>query len=147
MTEYIILGFTILGAILGYLKGFLKQISSLAGIVIGYLTARLFSSQIHHFLVENHILSENLSNSLSFFLTIALAIIAMKFLSALIENLLKSIGLNFTNRFAGLIFGAVKYFFIVMFVMSFLYKLHMITPENSTQNAIDLIGLFSSVVW
>jgi len=147
MTEYIIWGFTILGAILGYLKGFLRQVSSLAGIVIGYLAARLFSSQMHHFFVEKHILSENSSNSFSFFLTIVLAIIAVKLLSALIGNLLKSIGLNFINRFAGLVFGAVKYFFIVMFVMSFLYKLHVITPENSSKNAIDLIGLFSYVVW
>ncbi|MDR3272183.1 MAG: CvpA family protein [Flavobacteriaceae bacterium] len=147
MTEYILLGFTALGAVLGYFKGFLKQISSLAGIVIGYLAARLFSLQMHDFLIEKHILSENYSDSLSFFLTIVLVIIAVKFLSAMTETLLKNIGLSFTNRFAGLLLGAVKYFFIVMFVMSFLYKLHVITHENSSQNAIDLIELFGSVVW
>ncbi len=145
--EYILTGSVIFGAVIGYNKGFLQQISSIIGLIAGYLITVMFLSQTHQFLIEKGILSANSSLWLSFFTTVLLVFLSVKFLSGSIEKILKGIGLNFTNRFAGLLLGAFKYFLIIMILFCFLETLGFISEKNSSSNLISFISLFKTVLF
>ncbi len=145
--EYIIIGITLLGAVIGYNKGFLKQVSSLLGLVAGYLIATVFLSQAHRLLVEKGIVSSESSLWISFFLTILLVFLSVRFLSGFIEKVLKSIGLDFTNQFGGLLLGAFKCFLIIMVLFCFLQALGIISEKNSSSNLLGFISLFKTILF
>lgn len=145
--EYILLGGTFLGALMGYIKGFLKQISSLIGLLLGIGIAILFSSQAHDFFVDKGILSPSSSLWLSFILTVGIVLFVVLFLTKLIKNLLKKLGLDFTNKIAGMLLGALKYFIIIMIPYCFLESIQVITKDNSTSNLLVTIKIFKDIVF
>ncbi|MDR2121673.1 MAG: CvpA family protein [Flavobacteriaceae bacterium] len=144
--QFIVIGGVVFGAVIGYFKGFLKQVSSLLGLLVGYMIAVAFLSQSHGILVENGIVSEKSSHWISFIITILFVFLAVRFLSGLIEKGLKYIGLGFTNQIAGLFFGAVKYFLIIMIVFSFFEILGFISEKNCSDNLLSCISLFKTLL-
>jgi membrane protein required for colicin V production len=147
LPEYILIGVTVLGGIIGYFKGFLKQVSSLLGFVIGYVIAVAFLSPVHILLVEKGIVSEKSSLWLSFFIIVLFVFLSIKFLSRLIKNGLKYIGLGFTNQFAGVILGAAKYFLIIMLLFCFLEALGFISEKNSSAGFLRFISFFKILLF
>ncbi|TWP27584.1 CvpA family protein [Apibacter muscae] len=147
VTELVFIGFVIFGGILGYSKGLLRQISTLAGLFLGYFAAGLFLSPVHKYLVEKKILSSDFSTTLTFILLILVIYLSVKFLSKGIENMLKAIGLNFTNRIAGFLLGGFKFLLIGLFVSYLLIMVGIISEKNTSQNFMDGVGLFRSILW
>lgn len=145
--EYILLGGTVIGAIIGYIKGFLKQISSIAGLTVGYLFSSLFLSQMHRILLQNKIISEETSTWVSYVCIFIILFISILFLSRIIEKILKKLGLGFTNQLAGMALGALKYFLLIMMIYCFLYYLNILTEENCSINLLNFVSLFKTVVF
>lgn len=145
--EYILLGGTIMGAIVGYIKGFLKQISSIAGLTVGYFFSSLFLPQLHELLLRNRIISKETSVWVSFFCIFLILFISILFLSRFIERILKKLGLGFTNQFAGMVLGALKYFLIIMILYCLFYFLNIITEENCSTNLLNFVFLFKAVIF
>ncbi|CVK16811.1 membrane protein required for colicin V production [Apibacter mensalis] len=145
--EYILLGGTIMGAIVGYIKGFLKQISSIAGLTVGYFFSSLFLPQLHELLLRNRIISKETSVWVSFFCIFLILFISILFLSRFIERILKKLGLGFTNQFAGMVLGALKYFLIIMILYCLFYFLNIITEENCSINLLNFVSLFKAVIF
>lgn len=145
--EYILLGGTIIGAVIGYIKGFLKQISSIAGLTVGYLFSSLFLSQMHSILLQNKIITEETSTWVSYVSVFIILFISILFLSRIIEKILKKLGLGFTNQLAGMALGALKYFLLIMMIYCFLYYLNILTDKNCSINLLNFVSLFKTVVF
>ncbi|MGM5629902.1 CvpA family protein [Apibacter raozihei] len=145
--EYILLGFTFLGVIFGYIRGFLKQISSLLGLILGYLIALFFLGKTQAFFIEYNLVSSQSSTWISFSLTLTLVFLSVKFISRMIEQALRAIGLDFTNKLAGMFLGGLKYFLVIMLVYCFLQSIGILSEKNCTQNLLDFISLFKTVIF
>lgn len=145
--EYVLLGGIIIGAIIGYIKGFLKQISSIAGLTVGYFFSSLFLSQLHNLMVKNGIISKETSVWVSYICIFLILFICIIFLSRFIERILKKLGLGFTNQFAGMVLGGIKYFLIIMIFYCFLYFLNILNNKNCSINLLNFVSLFKAFIF
>lgn len=144
--DYILLGGTVIGAFFGYFKGFLKQISSFLGLALGYAFSSLFISEFNDLLLRYGLISKETSLWVSYICIFLIIFVSTIILSKVMGTILKKLGLDFTNKIAGIIVGAIKYFFIIMIVYCFLHFLNFINKENCSQNLIDFITFFKTVI-
>lgn len=144
--DYILLGGTVIGAFFGYFKGFLKQISSFLGLAFGYAFSSLFISEFNDLLLRYGLISKETSLWVSYICIFLIIFGSTIILSKLMETFLKKLDFDFTNKIAGIIVGAIKYFFIIMIVYCFLHYLNFINKENSSQNLIYFISFFKTVI-
>ncbi len=136
VADIIILGLVGMGAFLGFKKGFLYQISSLLGFGLAYLfTGKLFM-YLHHYLISEGFLSETSSKWISYVLCFVAIILLVKLTTKLIVGLLKTLGLNFVNRFAGALVGGLKWALIISLIVYALYDLKVFQKEGIEQNTV-----------
>lgn len=116
----------------GYSKGFLKQVSTLfAGIASCFIT-KVFYVSIHDYLVDNHILSPKISYILKIILIVIMIFIFIKLSVHIIEQFLKTINLNFTNRFTGALFGFVQAILSLSLINFILVEFDVISLPSQT---------------
>lgn len=118
----------------GYSQGFIKQLSKLLSGLIAYILAKVFHLPIHNFLIKNQWINENTSTIISYIFIILFFFICVKFLSGILENFLKVIGLNFTNEIAGSILGLFKAVFILSLVCYFLVSISILNKPIPTKD-------------
>lgn len=94
--------------------------------------------------MENKILSETSSYWLTFLITLGLVSFLVTLGSKFIEKTLKSLGINFANRFAGAILGSVKLLLIIYIPIYFLFKLNLLSKASQTSEAVSIMKIFIS---
>jgi membrane protein required for colicin V production len=97
--DYIILGFVVLGFILGFKDGFIKKIFSLAGFVLAIIAALTFSPRARAFLVNSFDLNPSTAVVISFLLVFLIVILISKIIIKLIRP--KKSLLGFIDRILG----------------------------------------------
>lgn len=134
------------GAIMGFRKGLILELASIAGLVLGIWGALKFSGQMGNFLVDYLDVSENLLNILSFILTFILIVIAVYLLAKLLDKSLKMVALGFLVRLSGAFFGIVKYTLILsvlLYVFESINKNWEFVDKASYQDAISYQAITS----
>lgn len=109
-----------MGAVLGFSKGFIRQLASIVGLIAGLLIARaLFAS------VEER-LAEELGTPLTFaqvvaFISIWLVVpIVFLFLASALTRVIDIVKLGFVNRMLGAGLGVLKYMLLVGIAIHFI---------------------------
>ena len=112
----------IFGAFRGFQKGFFHEAATLTGLIAGGYAAIVFSNVIASII-------EGLTNwniqavrVIAFIIIFLLVVAAMNLLGQLLTKLFKTIFLGFINQLAGLVFGILKWAFlmaVIIFVVSF----------------------------
>jgi membrane protein required for colicin V production len=98
----IIFGLLILASFYnGYTKGILYSILSLVAIVLGIILAMNFSTAASIWLHNNFNIPTMIMPVLSFLLIVVAVVGAVKLVAYVVEKFLKSLMLNFVNKFAG----------------------------------------------
>ncbi len=129
-TDIILLIILMVGFYFGYKKGFLYQISSFLSLVLAYFfTGKLFM-YLHHFLIEEGYLTEASSKWVSYGLCFVGIIILIRLLTRLIVSFLKTLGINFVNKFAGGILGSAKWAVIISLLVYAVYDLEIFQIES-----------------
>lgn len=116
----------------GYSQGFLKQISFLFAQFIAFLITKFYYNNIHNYLVNKNIISTHGSFFLKFILIMCIILFCIKFCIHFLEQCLKIIGLNFTNRFVGAFFGFLQSVFILSLIIFVLVQLNIISYPKKT---------------
>lgn len=106
--DIIILIIAGLGAIQGFMKGFVLSITSLLGLILGYYLSVRFGWIIEGYLAGESGVSNPLYHVLAFVLAFLLVVIIMYFIGKSIETLLEMASLGCVNRIAGALFGIFK---------------------------------------
>ncbi len=123
-----------LGFYFGYKKGFLYQISSIVGFSLAYIfTAKLFLF-LHNYLINEGFLNETSSKWISYALTFVGIIVLVKILTKLIVSFLKTLGVNFVNKFAGGCLGSAKWLIFMSLLVYVFYDLNIFQIESLSQS-------------
>ncbi|NEW08168.1 CvpA family protein [Paenibacillus sp. SYP-B3998] len=148
--DYMMLAAVALGLLLGYLRGFIAQIVSLAGFILAYLVAFYFykdfapllsnavslptyqNYQKYEFIVKGFNLDTYILNAIAF----AILFFGVKFALVIIGRALNMIakvpGLNFINRWSGALLGLAEALLILIIAINII----TIVPSDGLQKLL-----------
>ena len=92
----------------GFINGLVKEVASLAALVIGIWGAIRFSSFTAARLYDYFDMTGKYVGIISFIVTFAVIAIGIHFAGLIVDKLLKAVALGFVNRLLGILFGLIK---------------------------------------
>jgi len=108
------------GLIIGFKKGLILELASLAALVLGVLGSLAFSDYAGKHLSEMLEIPPAYLSLVSLFVTFILIVFGVFLIAKFLDKMLKIIALGFINRLAGALFGLLKYGLICSFALYFL---------------------------
>lgn len=106
-----------LGFVFGLFKGLIKEITSLAAIVLGIYGAKLLAPYISDLLVGSFHFSPKTALPMSYLVLFVAIAIGLLMLAKSLEKIFDSMSLGGLNKFFGGIFGALKYALILSILL------------------------------
>ena len=135
LLDIIILVIVAASAIWGIVKGFVRQIASIAALLLGLWCAFKFtapiSAEIKEFLSLE--IEQNVMHVIIFAAIFLLVMIASHFISKGIESILKLSMLGWLNRLLGFLFGAIKatiLLSVIAYIVNYANNLLHIIPQG-----------------
>ncbi len=116
------------GIIRGYFNGFIVEITSLAGLVLGIYGAVHFSYFLSDFLKNYVSWDASMMQLVSFAGTFIIILVLISILGKVFTKIAESIALGFLNKFLGALFGLLKVGLIVSVVLMIFSKLNKSIP-------------------
>jgi membrane protein required for colicin V production len=101
----IILGFAV---VRGFINGLVKEVASLAALILGIWGAIRFSSFTAGKLYDYFDMSGKYVGIISFIVTFLIIVIIIHFIGMLVDKLMEAISLGFVNKLCGIVFGLLK---------------------------------------
>jgi membrane protein required for colicin V production len=102
-----------LSALVAVIRGFVREILSLASWIVAFVAASAFSAQVVP-LLPSAIPNDSLRLLAAFLLLFGAALLAMVVITLAIVELVRVAGLGFIDRVFGLLFGLVRGFLVVL---------------------------------
>ncbi|MDT8411813.1 MAG: CvpA family protein [Vicingaceae bacterium] len=106
------------GAYKGFRKGFVIEIASLVGLVLGVWGGINFSSYSAEYLGKAFNISPEIMPLLSFVVTFIAIVILVFFIAKMLERVVKMVALGIVNRIAGMVFGMMKFGIIISIILN-----------------------------
>ena len=106
---------------MGFKKGLILELASIAGLVLGIYGSINFSNSIGVYLSDFVDASPNLISMLSFVITFILIVVAVYLLAKVLDKTLKLAAMGMVIRITGALFGMVKYA-LVLTVLLYLFE-------------------------
>lgn len=132
--DIIILVILLLGAVMGFIKGLLIEVATLAALVLGVYAAMKYSAYTEGILQDFLNINQQYSHIAALIITFLLVVILLYVIGKLLTKLADAISLGLVNKLAGAVFGAVKAFIIVcillMCVDALNGKFHFLSEES-----------------
>lgn len=131
----------------GFKNGFVGELASLAGLVLGIWGAIKFSWWTAD-LLEGFGLKFSLMPIISFIVTFLIITIVMQMIAGIISRLLKAVSLNWINKIAGIVAGVFKaaiFVSVILLVLDAISDRHPIIPQT-TRNTSLLFEPVSEIV-
>ncbi len=119
--DYIILAILVLFVILGYRKGIIVGLATIAALILGIYAAVHFSNYLDATLTEHLHPSAKWLPILSFSITFVLVVIIVMIVAKLTEKLVDLVGMGFFNHLGGAVLGLLKGVILVSILM-FLFR-------------------------
>ncbi len=120
------------GVASGYKNGFVGEIASLAGLILGIWGAIKFSWWTAD-LLEGFGLSFSLMPVVAFIITFLIITILMQIVAGLVNNLLETLAMNWINKIAGIVAGIFKaalFVSVILLVFDAIDERNRIIPEK-----------------
>jgi membrane protein required for colicin V production len=106
--DVLILIILVISMVTGFVNGFIKEIASLAALVLGVWGAIRFSSFTAEKLYDYFDMTGKYVGIISFVVTFAVIAIGIHFAGIIVDKLMKAVALGFVNRLLGIAFGLIK---------------------------------------
>jgi membrane protein required for colicin V production len=128
------------GAYKGFVKGFVIEIASFVALGLGVWGGLKFSYLSAEYLSKAFDIAENIMPLISFSITFVLIVIAVFTLAKLIQGTLKKAALGVVNKLLGLVFGCLKFAFILSVILNlvnvFNNEVEFIKPEQKASSLL-----------
>ncbi len=115
--DIIILLFLIYGAVRGFFKGLIIEVFTLLGLVLGVFLAMRYSFYAENILRDFLNVSEPYLRPVGLGVTFLLVVIVTYLLGKMLTKLVDVIALGMPNKLLGMLFGLLKYFVLICFVL------------------------------
>lgn len=126
------------GIFSGFKNGFVGELASLAGLILGIWGAVKFSWWTSD-LLEGLGFTFSLMPVVAFIVTFLIIAIIMQIIAGLVSSLLKSLALNWINRIAGMVAGLAKaaiFASVILLVIDALDERQRILGEDTKKNSL-----------
>lgn len=107
-----------LGFIFGLFKGLIRELTSLAAIVLGIYGAKLTAPFVSGLLMDRFDISAGVAKPVAYILLFAAIGLTLLLVANMIDKFLESISLGGLNKFMGGVFGALKYALIMSVLLN-----------------------------
>lgn len=114
--DYVVLGIIFVSILVSIMRGFVREILSLAGWVIAFMAAGSFAGQFEPMLPSS-ITGESLRILIAFVVVFISVLLVMMLVTMLLSSAIKSVGLGFIDRLLGAFFGFLRGFVVVMILV------------------------------
>ncbi len=118
--DIILIAIFIAAGFSGYKKGFISQLASLAGLLLGIWGAIKFSSLTAIYL--SHYINSEYINLIAFAITFCIIVIIVHFIGVAVEGIFDMAFLGFANSILGVVFGVLKTAFILSVILVIIDK-------------------------
>ena len=118
--DYIIIGIVALGAILGFMKGGIRQVAGVVGLVAGLLIARAMFGALGEKIASEFGTSLTVSQIISFIVIWLVVPIVLSLLASALTKVIEVVHLGLVNRLLGALCGLVKYALLISLAITFL---------------------------
>lgn len=117
--DAVIIIILIISMVTGFINGFVKELASLAALVLGIWGAIKFSSFTAAKLYDYFDMTGQYVGIIAFIITFLIIVVCIHFIGILADKIITSISLGFVNRILGIAFGLLKSILImsVIFVV------------------------------
>ena len=122
----------------GFKNGFVGELASLAGLILGIWGAVKFSWWTADIL-ESFGLKFSIMPIISFIVTFLIITIVMQVIAGIVSKLLEAISLNWINRIAGIFAGVFKaaiFVSVILLLLDAVSERHPIIPETTRSHSI-----------
>lgn len=106
-----------IGAVLGFMKGFLRQLAGLLGLVAGLLVAKALYVHVADEVFSQVTDSVGLARGLAFVSIWLLVPLLFLLVASLLTRLMEAVSLGWLNRLLGAALGAVKYALVISLLL------------------------------
>jgi len=107
-----------LGFVFGLFKGLIRELTSLAAILLGIYGAKLFAPAVSGFLIHKCNFSVKTAQPLSNLLLFVAIVVGLLLIAKMLDKIFDSMSLGGLNKFFGGVFGALKYALIVSVLLN-----------------------------
>jgi membrane protein required for colicin V production len=110
----------ILSLVMGFINGLVKEVASLAALILGIWGAIKFSSFTAEKLYDYFDMTGQYVGVISFLITFGIIVIIIHFIGIIADKIVNAVSLGFVNRLLGIAFGLVKSVLIMSVLFSVL---------------------------
>ncbi|AGF49020.1 CvpA family protein [Candidatus Kinetoplastidibacterium galati] len=114
--DYIFVGVLLASCIIGYFRGFARELFSLFSYLISFLLTILLAPDVNYF-IERHIDSALLSNCLSYLIVFFAVLLACFFINMFVSFFIIKTGMSSIDRTLGIVFGALRGLLLILLVL------------------------------
>ena len=144
--DWVILTILLISSLISLKRGFVKEALSMVNWVLAFVVAVTFRDQLSLILVE-YISTPSIRDLSALAILFALTLIVGAMVNYLIGELVRMTGLSGTDRFFGVIFGFIRGFIVVMFLLIFLPSLISIEEDSWWQESLLIPTLLKFEDW
>ncbi len=136
--DFILLLIILFGAIRGLMKGFILEISSFVGVILGIFAARFFYEGLASHLKIWLDISLRYAKPLAFATIFLGVVIISYFIAMIVDKLVKAIALGWFNRLIGCLLGGIKFILILSVIITtfgiFNTKIKLVSPQTTEKS-------------
>ena len=118
--DAIIIIILIIAMVNGFINGLVKEVASLAALILGIWGAIKFSNFTAAKLYDYFDMTGKYVGIIAFIITFLIIVIVIHFIGMLVDKLMEAISLGFLNRLLGIFFGLIKSVLILSVVFTVL---------------------------
>ena len=108
----------ILSAVMGFINGFVREVASLAALILGIWGAIKFSAFTAERLYDYFDMTGKYVGIISFIITFMIIVVIIHFIGILVHKIVDAASLGFINRLFGIAFGLLKSVLIMSIIFS-----------------------------
>lgn len=121
--DAVIVVILIISIVMGFINGLVKEVASLAALILGIWGAIKFSTYTAGKLYDYFDMTGNYVGIIAFLITFGIIVVIIHFIGILADKIVNAVSLGFINRILGIVFGLLKsvlimsVFFVVLNVI------------------------------
>ena len=145
VVDIVILVFIGIGTVWGMTKGFIRQLSSLVGLVVGLLVARALFVEVGDWVAPSIGVSVTIARVLAFFMLWIVVPLLFSLFASFLTKALKVVHLGWINRWLGGGLGAIKFMLLVGMAaqsLEFVDTEHELLPQSAKDESVLYIPMY-----